>query len=214
MFAQAEHSLDRAQGGLGVGLSLAKRLVEMHGGTIAAQSDGPGEGSEFTVRLPVIQGPDTSDVSTGQEAPRATSASLRVLVADDNRDAADMLATLLERAGYEVLTVDDGAEALNAVEIDRPDVVLMDIGMPGMNGYDAAKIIRGQAWGKDIVLIATTGWGQDTDIQRSHDAGFDHHLVKPIDSMALIELLASLKCSGNRPKPSRHGLDTVSLRGE
>jgi PAS domain S-box-containing protein len=214
MFAQAEHSLDRAQGGLGVGLSLAKRLVEMHGGTIAAQSDGPGEGSEFTVRLPVIQGPDTSDVSTGQEAPRATSASLRVLVADDNRDAADMLATLLERAGYEVLTVDDGAEALNAVEVDRPDVVLMDIGMPGMNGYDAAKIIRGQAWGKDIVLIATTGWGQDTDIQRSHDAGFDHHLVKPIDSMALIELLASLKCTGNRPKPSRHGLDTVSLRGE
>jgi PAS domain S-box-containing protein len=198
MFAQADDSLDRSQGGLGIGLSVAKQVVEMHGGTISAHSDGLGKGSEFVVRLPAIGEPDADLVPTLQYKPAVVASSLRVLVVDDNQDATDMLALLLERVGYEVLTSEDAAHALELVEVHRPDVVLMDIGMPGMDGYEAAKIIRGSPWGKNLVLIATTGWALETDTRRSKDAGFDHHFVKPIDSTALIQLLASLKRTDQR----------------
>jgi CheY-like chemotaxis protein len=183
---------DRAQGGLGIGLTLVKRLIELHGGSIAARSAGPAQGSEFVVRLPVLleasQAPETPS-----ECRRAMpSTCLRVLVVDDNRDAASAMGMLLRITGNEVRAAYDGMEAVRVAKQFCPDVVLLDIGLPRMNGYEAARAIRAQPWSRGMVLIATTGWGQDADRQRSREAGFDHHLVKPLDPATLVDLLASL----------------------
>jgi CheY-like chemotaxis protein len=190
IFAQLDTSLERSVSGLGIGLTLVKNLVEMHGGTVEAHSDGIGRGSEFVVRLPVsVATPEPQPPAP--TAPRlATSASRRILVVDDNRDAAKTLSMLLKLTGHETHIAFDGREAVAAAETFRPEVLLLDIGLPKLNGYEAAIAIRQQPWGKDMLLIALTGWGQDEDRQKSQDAGFDAHLVKPVDPNVLTNLLA------------------------
>ena len=192
MFTQVDRSLERSQGGLGVGLTLVKRLVEMHGGSITAQSDGRNRGSEFTVRLPVALGVCRA-AENRLPQPATPASTLRILVVDDNRDSAASLAMLLRVMGNDIRIAHDGLEALAQTKEFRPDVVLLDIGLPRINGYEAAQRIRQLPGGNRVVLIATTGWGQESDRRRSKDAGFDHHLVKPIDSGALAQLLATLK---------------------
>jgi len=195
MFVQVDRSLERSQGGLGIGLTLVRRLVELHGGGVEVRSEGPGKGSEFVVRLPIAAADTTA--AAGPSAPRprlarSAPARSRVLVADDNRDAAASLSTMLDIMGYETRTACDGAEAIKAADEFRPEVALLDIGMPKTNGYDVARQIRTREWGKDIVLMAVTGWGQIEDRQRTFEAGFDHHLVKPVDPDLLANLLANL----------------------
>jgi signal transduction histidine kinase/CheY-like chemotaxis protein len=193
MFAQVEGALGRSQGGLGIGLSLAERLVEMHGGSITAHSDGPGRGSEFVVRLPVaVERPDDPPVGEDDGRPAATP-RLRILVVDDNRDGAESLGLMLQILGHDVRTAYDGAEAVQAAGDYRPDVVLLDIGLPKLNGYDACRRIRERSWGRNMAVVAVTGWGQDEDKQRSKAAGFDRHLVKPVSVDALVNLLAELQ---------------------
>jgi signal transduction histidine kinase/ActR/RegA family two-component response regulator len=190
MFAQVDRSPDRVRGGLGIGLTLVKRLVEMHGGSVEARSEGLGKGSEFVVRLPLAAAGSQS--AAGAAAKRTRSAVLaarRILVVDDNRDAASSLGMLLELRGAEVLVVHDGPAALKALATHQPSVVLLDIGMPGMDGYEVARRIRQQPEHRDVTLIALTGWGQEEDRQRSRAAGFDYHLTKPADVAALESLL-------------------------
>jgi PAS domain S-box-containing protein len=190
MFSQVQSALERSQGGLGIGLTLVKRLVEMHGGAIEVTSEGPGRGSEFIVRLPIlIEKPNaTTPVPTTAQTPTTTR---RILVVDDNQDSANSLAMLLKITGNETHTAHDGLEAVEVAEQFRPDVVLLDIGLPKLNGYEAARRIREQSWGKNMVLVALTGWGQEEDRRKSKDAGFDHHMVKPVDYEALMTLLVS-----------------------
>lgn len=183
MFAQnnAEQARGRGMGGLGIGLSLAKRFTEMHGGTLAARSDGPGHGSEFVMTLPVVVA-EKSQPRTARKLGLSVGARNRqVLVVDDNRDGADMLQRLFEADGFTVQTAYDGQQAVDAVKRARPDIVVMDIGMPGMDGYEAVRQIRLQPNGKDILIIALTGWGQDSAKRLATEAGFDHHLVKPVN---------------------------------
>jgi CheY-like chemotaxis protein len=192
LFAQVDRSMERSEGGLGIGLTLAKRLVEMHGGSVEARSDGPGLGSEFIVRLPIatdilVGGP----VAASGDAPVPTT-TCRILIVDDNYDAANSLGMLLRMLGNEIQTAHDGLEAVRAVAAFHPDVVLMDIGLPKLNGYEAARQIRVEAGGEGPRLIALTGWGQEEDRRRSLEAGFDHHMTKPIDFDKLQELLAEL----------------------
>lgn len=190
MFGQLEHPMQRGSSGLGIGLTLVKSLVEMHGGTIEVQSDGVGQGSEFVVRLPLAEPTSlTEPVSPPTEVTEPT-ASLRVLVADDNAAAAELLSIALSMLGHEVRTARDGLEALSIGAEFLPHVVLMDIGMPNLNGYDAARRMREQAWGQELVLVAVTGWGQEEDKQRAREAGFDHHLVKPVELTDLRRLLS------------------------
>jgi len=190
-FTQVDHSLERSSGGLGIGLTLARRLVELHGGTIEARSEGAGRGSELIVRLPVVPAATAKGISEPARE-RAELPARRVLVVDDNRDSATSLATLLQLGGHEVVTAHDGEEAVTAAAAFRPDMILLDIGMPRMNGYDAARRIREQPWGGSVALVAMTGLGQEEDRRRSSEAGFDEHLVKPVDLEALQYLLASL----------------------
>jgi PAS domain S-box-containing protein len=191
MFRQADRTGGRSRGGLGVGLSLVKRIVELHGGSVTAHSGGVGLGSEFVVRLPAM-------ADTRPAVPKVLQASgngltrRRVLVVDDNADAAESLAALLSIGGHETRMAFDGHEALQQAEQFNPDVVFLDIGMPTLDGHETAKIIRQQPWGKDMVLVALTGWGQSDDRRRSKDAGFNHHLVKPADPAVVERLLASL----------------------
>jgi PAS domain S-box-containing protein len=190
MFSQVDPSLERSQGGLGIGLTLVRRLVLMHGGTVVARSDGVHRGSEFTVRLPVASAP--APVAVATHAPRAPAhvQPRRVLIVDDNRDAASSLAMLLELEGHKTVVAHDGPTALEAAERHRPDVMLLDIGLPRMNGYDVGRAVRREPWGATLTLIALTGWGQAEDRRRSQEAGFDGHLVKPVDPATLLELLA------------------------
>jgi signal transduction histidine kinase/ActR/RegA family two-component response regulator len=185
MFAQLDHSLERSKSGLGLGLALARQIVQMHGGTIRAQSAGPGLGSEFTVRLPLLSAAPADAGSPASAAACASGARRRILVADDNHDAADSMALLLAALGHEVEAVYDGVDALDAARRMRPDVMIVDIGMPRMNGYDVARAARREAWSADTVIIALTGWGQEGDRLRSRDAGIDMHLVKPVERDAL-----------------------------
>ena len=191
MFAQAEVSSDKSQGGLGLGLTLVKRFVEMHGGQVEARSEGPGKGSEFAFRLPLLEAPSMARQSARGRGGPLPPFSTRIVVVDDNRDAADSLAMMLRLMGNEVRTAYDGPGAVTLAAQFRPDVVLLDIGLPEMNGYDTARAIRTDQRGKSMVLVAVTGWGQEDDLRRSKDAGFDHHLVKPVDPDALLDLLAS-----------------------
>jgi CheY-like chemotaxis protein len=196
MFSQVEGALERSQGGLGIGLALVKGLVQLHGGTVEATSPGPGQGSTFTVRLPSSCVVGDLLVGTTSAAPATATANdvagHRVLVADDNRDAADSLTMLLQIGGHEVYTVHSGSEALEVAERERPDACILDIGMPGMSGYDVARRIRASDWGKDLLLIAVTGWGQGQDVARARAAGFDRHCTKPVDVAELERELQKL----------------------
>jgi CheY-like chemotaxis protein len=192
MFGQVESALEHSQGGLGIGLSLVNVLVEMHGGVVTAHSDGLGKGSEFVVRLPVAPDAPVVDATLDEHVnDLGESTARRILVVDDNRDGGDSLAMVLRLRGSEVATAYDGVEAVQLADAFHPDVILLDIGLPGMNGYDACRAIRSEAWGKDIFMVAVTGWGQDEDRRKSRDAGFDHHFVKPVDLVVLTNLLAS-----------------------
>ena len=192
-FTQLDHSLERSRGGLGIGLALAKRLVEMHGGAIEAHSAGPGQGSRFIVRLPVVTWQSVpQEADAGSHGPVPARGRNRVLVADDNYDSATSLSILLNDAGYDVRTAGDGVQALETAAQFRPDIVLLDIGMPKLNGYDVARHVRRQPWGRNVLLVAVTGWGGADHRQQTTQAGFDHHLTKPVDPAALTRLLASL----------------------
>ena len=190
LFTQAERSLDRSQGGLGIGLALVQRIVDLHKGRVEVTST-LGQGSEFVVRLPVMAASPIAKLSSSNEV-TSTAPSLRVMVVDDNEDAADALGMLLLETGHEVLSVHDGPSTLTAALDFRPNVVLLDIGLPGMDGFEVAKKMREEPIFKDVVLVAMTGYGQESDRQRSKDAGFDHHLVKPPDFNKLQKLLASV----------------------
>jgi signal transduction histidine kinase/CheY-like chemotaxis protein len=193
LFSQVGTALERSQGGLGIGLSLAKGLVELHGGTIEAQSGGSGMGSEFTVQLPIAAEPGETPQETTSNGEKTQSVRMcRILVVDDLRDAADSMATMLRMMGHDTRTAYDGLEAVQTAAAFRPQVVLLDIGLPKMNGYEAARRIRSEPWGGNVALVALTGWGQEEDEQRSLEAGFDHHLTKPVDPAALEKLLALL----------------------
>jgi two-component system CheB/CheR fusion protein len=189
MFYQADQSLERAQGGLGLGLTLARRLVELHGGTIEASSAGPGQGSEFVLRLPIADERAEGPEPAGAAPDAVAQAGRRVLIADDNEDAAESLALLLSLAGHEVQTAGDGEEAVAVAEQFRPQVALLDLGMPRLSGHDVARRLRQQPWAKDLLLVAVTGWSQAEEFQRTREAGFDAHLVKPVDSRTLMKLL-------------------------
>lgn len=192
MFAQADESYGRVQEGLGVGLALVQTLVQMHGGSVEAHSEGPGRGSEFVVRLPLVADVHTAEAGSHQRQPSTSSVPCRVLVVDDNQDAADSLGILLKFLGMEVHVFHDGLSALQALESHRPAVVLLDIGMPVIDGYEVARRIRRQPQFQDIALIALTGWGQEDDRRRSLAAGFDDHLVKPADAETLQALIRSV----------------------
>ncbi|HEV8577921.1 MAG TPA: PAS domain S-box protein [Thermoanaerobaculia bacterium] len=193
IFSQARRVLERSQGGLGIGLSLVRELARLHGGGIEAHSEGPGRGSEFIVRLPVVAEKGMPEAATRREAdePRVMS-KRRLLIVDDLKDTADSLAMLLNMKGHDVHTAYDGEEAIAAAAKLRPEVVLLDIGMPKLNGYDACRHIREQSWGEGVFIVALTGWGQEDDRRATEEAGFDHHMVKPVDPAALLQLLASL----------------------
>jgi len=191
MFTQVDGNLERSQGGLGIGLSIVQQLVQMHGGSVEARSGGLGKGCEFVVRLPLalsLVGHKPADDANSARP----SASLRILVADDNFDSAKSLAMLLTLEGHETRTAHDGLEALDVAATFRPDAILLDIGMPKLNGYEVCRRLRQLAWGKSIVVIALTGWGQDEDKRRSLEAGVDSHLIKPVDHAALNKLLAGV----------------------
>ncbi|MEO7744098.1 MAG: ATP-binding protein [Usitatibacter sp.] len=190
MFAQLDSSLERSKSGLGLGLALARQIVQMHEGTIRASSAGTGRGSEFTVRLPALLWPPSALESTlPQASPREHDARRRILVADDNQDAADSIAMLLTAAGHHVETAYNGRDALEFANRMQPEVMLLDIGMPAMNGFDVAAAARREPWSKDTLIIALTGWGQESDRDRSRSAGIDLHLVKPVELDALEGLL-------------------------
>jgi PAS domain S-box-containing protein len=191
LFTQAERSLDRAQGGLGIGLALVQRLVELHGGTVTVSST-LGHGSEFVVRLPVVSPPHLQAPSPPTKPPQPSVPSLRVLVVDDNVDTVTTLALLVTESGHDVRTAYDGSAVLEAALDYRPHVVLLDIGLPGLNGFDVAKQIRQQPALKNAVLVAMTGYGGVSDRQRSQEAGFDYHLVKPGDFGKLLQILAAV----------------------
>ncbi len=194
MFRQVDQSLEKSHGGLGIGLTLVRRLVELHGGTVNAQSEGPGKGSEFIVRLPLANG--TEKKVRGQIAENKQEAAIpkfRILVVDDNHDSGHTLSMLLQIKGHEVRTASDGLEAIATAEEFRPEIILMDVGMPKLNGYEATRRLREKPFGKDIMIVALTGWGQASDVARSIEAGCSAHLVKPVDFAELERLLANAK---------------------
>jgi CheY-like chemotaxis protein len=190
MFYQSDTGTAPSQGGLGIGLSLVKLIVEMHHGSVEATSEGPGLGSEFVVRLPVAEAARKSvEPRPAADGNPVESTGRRILVVDDNEDNAESLAMLLRRHGHEVRTAYDGGAAVVLADTFGAEVVLLDIGLPMLDGYQAARAIREQPWGKAITLVAVTGWGQENDRQRSREAGFDAHLVKPVDLAELMKLV-------------------------
>lgn len=201
LFAQVGDSLERAHGGLGIGLSLAKMLVEMHGGSIRAESDGPGRGSTFIIRLPLAVDSSVAVGSTSQGVASRAEASHRVLVVDDNVDGAEMLAMLLEDAGHTASVVFESTKAVAAALAFRPDIVFLDLGMPELDGFDLARQLRQEPSLERTVLVALTGWGGEDDRQRSREAGIDRHLTKPVSPSALADLLAELPALASSHDP-------------
>jgi PAS domain S-box-containing protein len=187
LFVQGERTLDRAQGGLGIGLTLVRRLVQLHGGTVSAFSEGPGRGSVFTVRLPRLAGPQQIDSGARQECPDRLKR--RVLIVEDNRDAREMFRVMLELAGHEVLEAEEGVSGLELLKAMRPDVAVIDVGLPGLNGYEIARRFRAERGSERVMLVALTGYGTPEARERSRQAGFDHHLIKPVNAEALEEIL-------------------------
>ncbi len=204
MFSQIDQSLERSQSGLGIGLTLAKQLVELHGGNIEARSEGLGKGSEFIIHLPITidQSASVSELKNFNNA----NVKGRILIVDDNTDSANSLSDVLQLIGNETFVGHDGEAAVAQAERLRPDVILLDIGLPKLNGFDACRRIRENTWAKDILIIALTGWGQEEDRRKSTEAGFDVHLVKPVDIAGLLEIVA------NRPVRNVHSTErSVSL---
>jgi len=213
LFTQVDRATERAPGGLGIGLALVRNLVEMHGGTVSAHSEGKGRGSEFVVRLPrshaedaAPSNPEVSAAGThgaddigraddGRTGAGSAARGRRILIVDDNRDALESLAALMEMEGHEVLTAADGEAALAIAARARPEVVLLDLGLPRLDGYEVGRRIRAEQWGRNMVLVALTGWGQAEDRRRTHEAGFDSHLVKPLNLDVLTEFLQRLPAS-------------------
>jgi PAS domain S-box-containing protein len=191
MFTQVGRSIRQSEGGLGIGLSLAKRLVEMHGGNIEVSSEGLGKGSEFIVRIPLARRSQEESTAPADVLPAAEQpvSQRRILIADDNRDVVETFEVMLQTLGYEVQTALDGFEALEKAEQFQPHAIVLDIGMPKLDGYETAKRIRQRPWGQDVVLVAVTGWGNENDKLKSADAGFNMHLVKPIDATTLLQYL-------------------------
>ena len=192
MFSQVDGALDRSQGGLGIGLALVKGLIELHGGTIRAQSAGIGRGARFSLHLPGGT-PEVRVAPPAVAPPPENRARRRILIADDNQDAAESLKLLFELDGHEVRTASDGAAALAEAETFLPDIAFLDIGMPNLNGYQVAEHIRQTNWGHPMRLIAVSGWGQEDNKRRAEGAGFDEHMTKPVDPARLEELLAKLE---------------------
>ncbi|HSF41928.1 MAG TPA: response regulator, partial [Thermoanaerobaculia bacterium] len=199
LFMQAERSYDRAGGGLGIGLTLVRRLVELHGGSVEAHSEGLGKGSELVVRLPVSPQrnpePEPDGDTAGSTAAPGDTSPRRILVVDDNEDSAESLALLLRLRGHEVKVAYNGPEALDTAGSFYPEAVLLDIGLPGLDGYQVASRLRQRPRNAKALLVALTGYGQEDDQRLAREAGFDHHLTKPIDSQVIYELLA-------RPRPA------------
>ncbi|WP_010585121.1 hybrid sensor histidine kinase/response regulator [Schlesneria paludicola] len=190
MFSQVSSAQGKSQGGLGIGLTLVKQLVEMHGGQVEAKSEGPGLGSEFIIRLPlVIDAQNTEACLNGTPPDEPPQTSLRVLIVDDNRDAAESLAMMLRCMGNDTRTAYDGPDGIDLAREYHPDIILLDIGLPTLNGYEVCRQIRQEPWGTQIAIFALTGWGQDDDRRQSHEAGFDHHFVKPVDPQLLMKTL-------------------------
>jgi signal transduction histidine kinase len=211
LFAQADRSLERASGGLGIGLALVRRLVEMHGGSVSAHSGGVGQGTEMVIRLPVAVGdralpsmpPETDRLTpapSGEPPAAPVTPSHRILIVDDNRDAADSMALLVETAGHSARTAYDGHQALDLASAFAPDVLLLDLGVPGLNGFEIARRIRRQPWGSKVALIAVTGWGQEQDRRRTKEAGFDAHLIKPVGTA---DLLSALRACARSALPGK-----------
>jgi signal transduction histidine kinase/ActR/RegA family two-component response regulator len=202
LFAQADHGLGRQSGGLGIGLALVRRLVDLHGGKVSAQSEGPGCGTEMTVRLPIGEPLHVAPPAIGGDADAlATVIPGRVLIIDDNRDAADSIALALELAGHTVSTAYDGEDGLDRANAFAPDVVLLDLGMPGLNGFEIARRIRQQPWGQRMALIALTGWGQEQDRRRTQQFGFNGHLTKPVGASELLKELGTAISLQRAPAP-------------
>jgi signal transduction histidine kinase/ActR/RegA family two-component response regulator len=195
MFSQVNRTLERSQGGLGIGLALVRSLIEMHGGSVSAASEGANQGSTFSVRLPLAAeeaGPETEprDVESGDQQSKG-----RILVVDDNEDAAELLSMMLEQSGYHTSTAYDGPSALTGVESFQPDIVILDIGLPGMSGYDVARALRGNPRFSALTLVALTGWGSPDDRKQALAAGFDLHLTKPVDATALTASLRRVEAA-------------------
>jgi CheY-like chemotaxis protein len=192
MFSQVDQSTAKTRGGLGIGLTLAKTLVEMHGGSIVARSEGLGKGTEFVVRLPIDSGLGVAGTLRHTTEASSSASSFRILIIDDNRDAADSLQFLLENAGHQVMTAYDPHRGLELAEETRPDIIVLDIGLPSLDGFEVSRRIKRRDWSANCRIIAVTGWGTDEDRRKSRDTGIDYHLVKPVDPHTLMQLLAEL----------------------
>ena len=211
IFSRLPESQERQHDGLGIGLALVKKLVDLHGGEVSVQSAGVNFGSEFVVRLPLAAAHELPQMSHARDMPEEsmTHANLKVLVADDNNDALESLAILLEIAGHQVIKASTGQQALELAEQWTPDVALLDIGMPTLNGYEVARQIRASEWGATLTLVAVSGWGQLEDKRRSLEAGFDHHLVKPVDFEAVEKILMQLS-GQNRAQKTAPSLSSLA----